>query len=61
MKSELVKGPTSVKLTARELAEFMRDYEFVQFVKDLDQRADEAKRSGKYKEVLNGRIIKPEP
>lgn len=46
-----------LRLTKTELAKMMKDYSFVEFVKDLDHRADEFKRIEKRKETLNGKVL----
>lgn len=62
MKSEPVRPPINGdKLQKHELNKLMHDYDFVQWKNDLDRRADEAKRSGKYKKALDGRATKPSP
>lgn len=54
---------TELKLTKSEITKMMREYDFVKFVKDLDHRAEEFKRSEKAKEILNGKtsVSTPSP
>lgn len=44
------------KLTKSELNKLMTQYDFVQFVKDLDHRADEAKKQERLARVKASRM-----
>lgn len=46
---------TETKLTKAELTQWMKAYDFVKYVKELDRKADDYKRSEKAKETLNGK------
>ena len=50
-----LKPPLKRIVFPKEFKADLRDYDFVQWVKDLDNRAEEYKRTEREKEVLNGK------
>ena len=52
---EISLDPQRRKLTRSEMCEMLRDIDFVKWATDLNDKAEEAVRSGKYREIIDGR------